>query len=249
MEHINSLGPASPTEETAVCARHGLPVHRHVLQVCERTFFYDDGCSQCEQAAAEDEHLRQQQTFEIAQRRAGIPDRFRSATVEAFPIPAPGQAEVLEEARRFCAIAGKGSAGLILRGHVGTGKSHMACGILNAFLRRELSGRYGQLSDALRLLREARRWGSATTEPEALSQFCTPKLLVLDEIGVKSLEESEFAYLNEIVSVRHDRKIPTILISNQKLNVLKEHVGDRVLDRFNDGGKVLIFDWPSLRQP
>jgi len=173
--------------------------------------------------------------------------RFRQASLAPFPVWAAGQDEVLNSAKRFVEVAGKGIAGLFLLGQVGAGKTHVGCAILNAFLQQERTGKYCSMTQAFRLFRETWRRDSPTTETEVLKQFCLPELLVVDEIGVKKLEEIECVHLTDIVIGRYDRRLPTILISNLNMPLLTEQVGERVVDRLKAGGKVLVFDWPSLR--
>ncbi|HBH7937850.1 TPA: ATP-binding protein, partial [Escherichia coli] len=47
---------------------------------------------------------------------------------------------------------------------------------------------------------------------------------------------------------RYERMKPTILISNQSKDELSAFIGERVIDRMNDGGGcTLAFTWDSYR--
>lgn len=233
------------------CVRHGTPLRHDTILILRKTFSLGWGCSHCEEEAAEKERLReqrrQQEQFPRLQVDSGIPPRYRSADLNPFPCVASGQDRVLDDANTFVETVGKGSAGLILLGQAGAGKTHVACAILNAFLRRGLSGKYLSTAQAFRLIRETWRRENETTERQALKQLCAPDLLVLDEVGGQRGTDSEFCILTEIVSGRYDREVPTILVSNLAMIELTQLVGERVIDRLKEGGRVLVFDWPSLR--
>lgn len=234
-----------------VCASHGTPLQHDTIQILGKTFQIGLGCPRCEKEAAEKERLREQlrqwEQFTRLQDNSGIPPRYRSAVLEPFPFVASGQDKVLDDALAFIETVGKGSTGLILLGQVGAGKTHVACAIINAFLRRGLSGKYLSTAQAFRLIRESWRRENGTSERQTLKQLCALDLLVLDEVGVERGTDSDFCTLTEIVSGRYDREVPTILVSNLTMIELTRLVGERVIDRLKERGRALVFDWPSLR--
>ena len=230
-----------------MCPRHGTPVQRHTFQALGLTLSHDSGCHGCENEAAEQGRREAQRCFEQAQTMAGIIARYRIAELEPFPSLAPGQDFVLDRAKAFVDTAGRGSTGLILLGNLGTGKTYIACAILNNFLRRGFSGRYLTTMQAIRLVTETRQFKSQKTEQQVLGELCAPHLLVLDEVSLQDGGDREFRIVTEIVSGRYDRRRPTILIDNVTVKEFTKLVGERVVDRFRAGGKVLPFDWPSLR--
>lgn len=235
------------SETGAVCPQHGTPVQRSTIQTLGVALSFDSGCHSCEREAAEKERREEQRGFEHAQAVAAIPARYRTASLASFPALAPGQDFVLHHAHAFIETSGSGSTGLILLGSLGTGKTHIACAILNAFLRRGLSGRYMTTTQAIRLVTETRQFKSQKTEQQVLSELWAPHLLVLDEVSLQDGGDREFRILTEIVSGRYDRRRPTILIDNVTVKEFTHLVGERIVDRFREGGKVLPFDWPSLR--
>ncbi|BFU94318.1 MAG: hypothetical protein NTNFB02_10400 [Nitrospira sp.] len=137
---------------------------------------------------------------------------------------------------------------MILVGSTGSGKTHVACAILNAFLRQKLSGRYcASIQELLRPIKETWRPKSETSERQALGALYMPSLLIVDEVGLHDLDNRDCAFMTEIVNGRYGRKVPTILVSNLTLRELEPLLGDRIIDRFREGGKTLVFGWPSLR--
>lgn len=60
--------------------------------------------------------------------------------------------------------------------------------------------------------------------------------------------EAEKLILFEIINTRYEKMRPTILISNLPKDELSAFIGERVIDRMNDGGGcTLAFTWDSYR--
>lgn len=50
----------------------------------------------------------------------------------------------------------------------------------------------------------------------------------------------------EIINTRYERMRPTILISNQSKEELSAFIGERVIDRMNDGGAAARWRLPGI---
>ena len=74
------------------------------------------------------------------------------------------------------------------------------------------------------------------TEAEVIRIYTDPELLIIDEVGVQFGSEAEKLILFEIINTRYERMMPTILISNLPKDELSAFIGERVIDRMNDGG-------------
>jgi len=79
------------------------------------------------------------------------------------------------------------------------------------------------------------------SEQQAFNYLARPGLLVLDEVGVQHGSETERMLLTEIVNDRYADEKPTILISNLTMLEFTQVVGERVADRFKEGGRVVVF--------
>ena len=67
-------------------------------------------------------------------------------------------------------------------------------------------------------------------------------------IPLSSEVKNEAPAMFEIINTRYERMKPTILISNQSKDELSAFIGERVIDRMNDGGGcTLAFTWDSYR--
>lgn len=235
-----------------ICPRHGCVKRFETISALGQSYPMGSGCSLCDEesdrkAEAKEAH-RREITFTRAQVSAGIPARYRSSIIGQFPIPAAGQQEVLDAAKHFADTSGANSTGFILMGKVGTGKSHLACALLSEFLKKGLTGKFMSAIQAVRLIKECWARDADKTENQAIRSFTTPHLLVLDEVGVQKGSETEHLFLNEIVNERYNAMRPTILLTNLIMKEFMELIGERIVDRFREGGRVLVFDWDSQRQ-
>lgn len=242
----SSEGPAK------VCPSHGIVRQFETELIRGQSFSLGSGCQECDKEVAQETDRREKHRRDIKfsrdQQNAGIPIRYRGATIGPFPIPDPRQKEVIHAVKEFVLTSGAVSTGLILLGTVGTGKTHVACAILNGLLLQGSTALFLTTAQALRRIKESWGKGAEKTEQQALSSLVAPDVLVLDEIGVQRGSDFELVTLDEIVNERYNRRKPTILISNLTMKELAQLLGERVTDRFQEGGRVLVFDWPSLRR-
>ena len=190
------------------------------------------------------------------QKRLGhscIPDRFRDKTLENYVAEIEGQRRALEFATAFAdnfdADALASGRGALFVGKPGTGKTHLACGIGLRIMH--LDGRLVLFTTVLRAVRRIKNtWSreSMETESEAIAALVYPDLLILDEIGVQFGSDTEKMMLFDLLNDRYERRRPTLMLSNLSVDEVRGYLGERIFDRMReDGGEVVVFDWPSHR--
>ena len=54
-------------------------------------------------------------------------------------------------------------------------------------------------------------------------------------------------WLSQGSAARANNFLPTLLIGNLDLAEMSDLLGERIIDRYREGGKVLVFDWESHR--
>ncbi|MCP9269696.1 ATP-binding protein [Xenorhabdus sp. XENO-1] len=143
----------------------------------------------------------------------------------------------------------KQGGGLVMCGLPGTGKNHLAIAIGKHVIQEHQSS--VKFTSAIKIARDFKStWSKSSdqTESEVINRYSTPDLLIIDEIGVQFGSDAEKIILFEIVNNRYESMKPTILLSNLPKDELSEFIGERVLDRMNDGGGcTLMFTWESYR--
>lgn len=184
--------------------------------------------------------------FRYRQEQAGLPFRNRKATLDSIIIETPAQVEIHRIAQSFVQSGGQTPSGLILIGQIGAGKTHLSSAIGNEFLRTGRSVSYLTVVGFIRHLRST--WHSKSeSEEQVFNKIVKTDLLILDEIGVQVGSSSELAMVTSLLDGRYAARKPTILIGNLTIQELTAVLGERILDRFKQGSKVLVFNWPSRR--
>jgi len=176
-------------------------------------------CLDCEPVVAE--RFKAKATQEPAAPK-NLPEAFKEARLENYR-PQQGNREAVRSARAFMA----GHHDLFLLGPVGTGKTRLACSLLNELAERHkkygLFVRVPELLDALRFAGGDGEHGKA----QALVDSChgTP-LLVLDDVGADKGSDYGRRTLQTILDHRLDRGRRTVWTSNLTLDELSALYGD-----------------------
>lgn len=244
-------------EEAFNCEKHGA-YKAQVWRLNTSSQWCKQECPECKKE--NDEAFRNYENEELARRhkqeiedlksKSLVPLRFRDKTFDNY-IP-DGDSKALKACREYAENFREHKARgrcLILCGTAGTGKTHLACSIIDYIITNHLqSAIYTTIGKAFRTIKSTYSRSSDSSEQKAYSSFVAPSLLVLDEIGVQYGSEAEKNILFEIINDRYENLKPTIIISNLAINTLTEFAGERVVDRLKEnGGKLIIFDWKSYR--
>jgi DNA replication protein DnaC len=169
----------------------------------------------------------------------GVPRELLAATIENWNPRDESESGYQGVARNF-ANAGRGT--LALLGNVGTGKSHLAVGIMRKF-KRPYFVKQGTL------LRRLRKSYGNNSQQDPIDQCQQCDLFVLDELGGPSAGgKDEFPMLHEILDSRHGELLPTVITSNCDWTTVKQILGARLADRLKQSTeKVLLFAGESNR--
>lgn len=214
-------------------------------------------CPDCEEAstaAARNAEALQlaEQARQRVERQIGesmVPARFIGRTFENFVADTPEKVHALtvaaDYATNFKQHAKKGES-LVLFGLPGTGKSHLAAGILQAIIP-EHQGLYLTCMGMIRMVRNTWRRDSERSESEVLKTLADVDLLVIDEVGVQYGTDGEQTVLFDVLDRRYRDLQPTLLLSNQDVAGLKTFLGDRAMDRLKECARFVPCQWPSYR--
>ncbi len=213
---------------------------------CEKCGIEQTKKREAEKRIAEIERFRVMRT-----ENAAIPPRFADKTLDNYEASDGLQSDVLEFCRKYAAEFSefaKAGTGIMFLGLVGTGKTHLAVGILREIINAGRNGRYITVSRIMRDIKDTFAKHSDKTEGEVLEYLINRDLLVIDEIGVQRANEFGANALFEVINGRYEAIRPTILIANLTLKEMRESVGDRVFDRMREnGGRAFVMDWKSNR--
>ena len=159
-------------------------------------------------------------------RRQGVPENMLHCSLASFVCRTEAHQTALDHAWK---LHKRKKGFLLLYGDRGTGKTHLAVGLLREFgeglfitndqLLNRLRSSYGQ------------RHG------EDIIGLCseTP-FLVLDDVGVVAGATDEMLLRHSILTARYGAKLPTVLTSNLSGKALEETLGARIVDRLRECG-------------
>ena len=186
----------------------------------------------------------------------GFPKRYDDAP------PATGEGWLKNYSK---ALSSTDSGGItILHGGYGTGKTRMAWEVARAHKPKRPSISVGAVgwskitkprpmiyTTAMNLFTTIKSTYSALSgkvEKKVIDDYCEAALLVIDEVQVRGETKFEDDKLTSIIDARYAADMPTILISNYTWERLATTLSPAVIDRFEENGIALKFDWDSFRK-
>lgn len=247
--------PPKPLEHTvfeereAICDKHSM-----FKQRCRRMALHGKGietkteCPACliekltqlEKAEAEQEKQRKRYKIQTLMDNLNLPERFADITLDNYEPVNPDAARCLKLCHAYATHWSerlKRGGGLVMCGKPSTGKNHLALSIAKHVINEHQSS--ALFTTALRITRAFKStWSKSAecSESEVIKRYTQPDLLIIDEVGVQFGNEAEKLILFEVINTRYESMKPTILISNLALDELAGFIGERVIDRMNDGG-------------
>ncbi len=152
---------------------------------------------------------------------AHIPERYRHCALDTFETSFNGADPSLERAlttaRRFVDEYPVDTAGigLLFVGPMGTGKTHLAVGVLRRLVREKgVRGLFCDYRELLKSIQNSYNPQVATTELELLKPVFEAEVLVLDDLGAQKPNEWVWDTVALILNTRYNDKQSTIITTN-----------------------------------
>ena len=210
------------------------------------------GCPLCYD---ESQARRMQEDIKTVSSSEGIPwlsKRRQNMSLDTFNPRTHDQEKIFERVKKyvdnFKAVLKLGSC-LMLYGPPGTGKTHLVTGVGVAIIKKGYSVHYERLYDLTRRIKATYAKGSTDSEKAIIDRLNEFDLLILDEVGLKEMSETEKALTYEIIDARYEDVKPTIIVSNLCEKELQDNLGERTIDRlYENHGVFLKFDGESVRK-
>jgi DNA replication protein DnaC len=218
-------------------------------------------CPKCDaiwQQEADETHARVREgrsskdlAISAAMADATIPARYTESSMWNWQHGMDAQNLIWNWARDFCNSIGdnleRGRSAVFL-GSPGTGKTHLAVGILRHVLEKGGTGKYTTAIDLLARVKSTYNPNATETETVALAVFILPDLLVIDEMGRNSDTTYSTQQLFHVLNCRYNEFKSTILISNMSKAEFQKLIGEALTDRIREnGGRAFEFNWASQR--
>jgi DNA replication protein DnaC len=170
-------------------------------------------------------------TLDRLDRRFG---RFRDAQVDGQPVVARWVLDAISGSRD----------GLVIRGAVGVGKTHLAVAAYRAVVA---GGIVPAVAVSVPALLDGLRPGR---EPVEDLRACEDaRLLLLDDLAAERVTDWTSETLYRLIDARYARRLPTIVTTNASGQQIREGLGERVASRLNGLGRFVTLDGPDRRAP
>lgn len=182
---------------------------------------------------------------------AGLPRRFLHATIDSYRAGHDAQKAALLVARTFVDDYPAVDGGLLLWGDCGSGKTHLAVGILRQLiLDQGIEAIFVDYHDLLKRIQGTYgRSSEGPSEEDILDPVLSAELLVLDDLGSRRSTPWAEEVLDRLFAARYNSRRVTILTTNLLCDdvrdahrgmlppgtvLLEECVGERVLSRLHE---------------
>lgn len=186
---------------------------------------------------------------------AKIPPRFTRRTLETFEPRDEDSKRALKIARNFVAEWGQpDQQGLLIVGKNGTGKTHLAAGIMQALIKKGVAARFYSADEFLDLAEESMEGHTTRRIIEALA---TIPLLVLDDLGKEYIKRTKphgditDTWANEqfyaLINARYEQDKPLIVTTNLLDTEIAARYGASVWSRLTEMCRVVLLDGTDYR--
>ena len=199
-----------------------MPINEHTTAVCPLcgglglTVVRRDGRQFAAECAC-----RIERRSELRLKRAHIPQRYTHCSLESFDTgfrgADPSLGIALMATRRFAdgyPLETDGR-GLLLTGSIGSGKTHLAVGLLRELIeQRGATGIFCDYRDLLKQIQNSYNPQVATTELEILRPVFDAEILVLDELGAVKPTDWVWDTVAHVLNTRYNDKKTTLITTN-----------------------------------
>lgn len=203
---------------------------------------------------------------------ARIPRRYEHCELANYDTDFPGAHPSLAEGHFIASNFAKkcdprGDKGLLIIGKIGTGKTHLAVGILKELLNRGISTLFYDYRELLKEIQNSYNSTVQTTELDVLRPVFESDVLVLDELGAVKPTEWVWDTVSLILNTRYNDNRTTIITTNfedqpaaavagslsparaaSRTETLGDRIGERMRSRLHEMCRVITLDGADFRQ-
>jgi DNA replication protein DnaC len=203
---------------------------------------------------------------------ARIPRRYEHCELSNYDTDFPGANPSLEEALFLASGFAKkcdprGDKGLLIIGKIGTGKTHLAVGIMKELiLNRGIACLFYDYRELLKEIQNSYNSTVQTTELDVLRPVFESDVLVLDELGAVKPTEWVWDTVSLILNTRYNGNRTTIITTNfddepaagvsgslsparaTRAETLGDRIGERMRSRLHEMCRIITLEGSDFRQ-
>ena len=215
---------------------------------------------------------RLRERFQTLLASARIPRRYEHCELTNYDTDFPGADPTLSEAHFLASNFAKkcdprGDKGLLIIGKIGTGKTHLAVGIIKELiLNRGIPCLFYDYRELLKQIQNSYNSAVQTTELDVLRPVFDTDVLVLDELGAVKPTEWVWDTVSLILNTRYNDNRTTIITTNfedqpaagvvtslsparaaARGETLGDRIGERMRSRLHEMCRILALDGTDFR--
>lgn len=183
----------------------------------------------------------------------GVPARYAGHGFSAFEKPSEAHIQAVGDVTEFMRAVrhsvrhGLAWRTLVMVGDVGTGKTHLACALVNNLVKRGISARYVTMPAMLADIKRAYSANDLTEAGQIARYVDEPDLLVIDEADVIRGTENDLGLIFGVINGRYNVDKPMALVSNQSVDGLVGFIGQRAVSRLRENMVLVACNWGDFR--
>jgi DNA replication protein DnaC len=201
---------------------------------------------------------------------ARIPRRYEHCELSNYDTDFPGAHPSLADAHFLASNFAKkcdprGDKGLLIIGTIGTGKTHLAVGVIKELiLNRGISCLFYDYRELLKQIQNSYNSTVQTTELDVLRPVFETDVLVLDELGAVKPTEWVWDTVSLILNTRYNDNRTTIITTNfddqppagsmsaakaaVRGETLGDRIGERMRSRLHEMCRIITLEGTDFRQ-
>ena len=218
-------------QQEEFCEKHNIPLIKIlrtksvVCRMCESERIHAENQIKVNELA-DAEHERERKFY--LERFSLYDDVLKNATLDNFDTPTEKEAEKLKFAKKICREwAGGARNNVVFQGEAGTGKSHLAFGIMKAL--SEATKEIAIFINVTDLLMKIK--ADFSQEEFLVNKIASAKFLVLDDLGMEKDSEWSFSILYNILNKRAN----TVITTNLTAQEIQKRYGRPFMSRLMKG--------------
>lgn len=132
-------------------------------------------------------------------------------------------------------LASAGNRDIFIWGDIGVGKTHCIAAMVKQYLCQGYECRRINFDKFCSLVRSTMNTNSKLTEYELVKQMTEVDKLFIDDVGLRSRQESEFAYITfySIIDKRIEKCLQTIIATNKSIEQITKSFDSRIASRLS----------------